>query len=134
MTTRSAPPPTFVARRVLVVDDYPDAAEMLADALQNLGHRTFVARDAETALRLCAEFAPDVALLELELPKMNGYELGVELKARCAETLTLIAITGFSGDEQRARAAQSGFSHFLVKPVNLTELAQLLTAEPSAKT
>jgi DNA-binding response OmpR family regulator len=113
-------------RRVLVVDDYPDAADMLAEVLELRGDQVAVAHDAEAALAIAAEFAPQIALLDLRLPKMDGFELASELRRRHGAGLVLIAMTGLSRPEERARATEVGFGHYLVKPIDLAELQALL--------
>jgi PAS domain S-box-containing protein len=106
------------ARRVLVVDDNTDAAELLAVALVDAGHEVRVAHDGPEALVLAAEFAFDVALLDLGLPAMDGIELGERLRAS-GRRGRLVAVTGYGQECDRARTAAAGFDAHLVKPVSL---------------
>src|SRR5262249_26762412 len=119
-------------RRVLIVDDNEDGAEMLAIAMQALGHSTCLAKDGESALTAAAEFRPEVALLDIGLPGMDGFELARRLQSDLGERAPiLIAITGYGQDADRARTRQAGFAHHLVKPVELTSLEALLLSLPS---
>jgi DNA-binding response OmpR family regulator len=108
------------AVRILVVDDNEDGAEMLAAALDARGYDTRVAHDAHAALSVAAEFAPDVAFLDLGLPVMDGYELAAHLRElpRLAG-LRLIAVTGYGQESDRRRTRDAGFDDHLVKPVDL---------------
>ncbi|MEW6373662.1 MAG: ATP-binding protein [Pseudomonadota bacterium] len=118
--------------RLLVVDDNADAAQMLAVFMETLGHRVTVEGDARNVLDLAAAFAPDVCLLDIGLPHIDGYELARRLRAdpRTRHAI-LIAATGYGQDEDRARTAAAGFDHHFVKPLDLAALAQLLaTVQP----
>jgi signal transduction histidine kinase len=113
--------------RVLVVDDNHDAALMLADALAAAGHTTITAPDGPTALETARAFRPDVALLDIGLPVMDGFELARQLRARPeSKHATLVAITGYGQDHDRRRSAAAGFDAHLVKPVDITQLSQLI--------
>jgi signal transduction histidine kinase len=115
------------ALRVLVVDDNPDAASMLAEAVSTLGCDARVAHDGPAAILAADELAPHVALLDVGLPVMDGYELATRLRdARRGEPLRLVAITGYGQSADRERAAQAGFDAHLVKPVDFDRIAQLL--------
>jgi len=104
--------------RVLIVDDNEDAAEMLALALQHKGFETRVANDAPAALRIAAEFVPDIAVLDIGLPVIDGYELASHLRSLPGlDRLHLIAVTGYGQESDRQRAREAGFHHHLVKPV-----------------
>ncbi|MDB4940840.1 MAG: hypothetical protein JWP97_374 [Labilithrix sp.] len=122
-------PPEDGARkiRVLVVDDNEDAAELLAEALAMLGYDTRVAYDGAAALRLHESYAPDVALLDIGLPVMTGYELAGRLRsAPGGDVLKLVAVTGYGQDADRARTREAGFDAHLVKPVLVDTLGALL--------
>ena len=113
-------------RRVLVVDDNQDAAEMLHLALSELGHEVKVANDGPSALEIARQFQPQIALLDIGLPVMDGYELArrlLESRDRSA-SLQLIAVTGYGQDSDRRRALDAGFTAHLVKPINLESLAE----------
>jgi PAS domain S-box-containing protein len=116
--------------RVLVVDDNVDAAVMLRELLAGMGHEPAVAHDGLAALELATSFQPHVAVLDIGLPVMDGYELARKLRAQPgSETLRLIAVTGYGQDSDRARAREAGFDHHLIKPVALDVLAPLLDDE-----
>ena len=114
--------------RVLIVDDNIDAAELLAEFITTIGHDVKVAYDAMSALEVAKEYAPQVAILDLGLPTIDGYELARRLHVlpRCLHT-KLIALTGSGqlGDEERSMRA--GFAKHLLKPVALDELRELLS-------
>jgi signal transduction histidine kinase/response regulator RpfG family c-di-GMP phosphodiesterase len=106
--------------RILVVDDNRDAAQMLADSLQSLGHTVVVAHDGPSALAIAATFRPEVALLDLGLPVMDGFELGLRLRTDLALTdLVLMAVTGYAQEADRQRTMAAGFQGHLVKPVDV---------------
>jgi PAS domain S-box-containing protein len=125
---RSAQPaPAVTPKRVLVVDDNVDAADLLSDILRNAGHDVRVANDPLTALSTADEFRPDVAVLDIGLPVMDGYELATRMRASPAGVnCRLIALTGYGQDHDHARSSDAGFSIHLVKPVDLDRLKQLL--------
>ena len=115
--------PPETVRRILVVDDNLDAATMLADALTAQGHVARVASDGVEALRVAAELHPDVALLDIGLPVMDGYEVA----RRLAEDprfagIKMVAVTGYGQEQDRRRSADAGFSAHVVKPVDLEQL------------
>src|SRR4051812_3233393 len=117
--------PRREGRRVLLVDDNEDAAAMLADALQAMGHRVVIAHDGAQALHVLRDFAAEVGILDIGLPVMDGFELARRIKALpgCA-SLRLIAVTGYGQDDDRARTREAGFEQHLVKPVDLGEILQ----------
>ena len=111
--------------RVLVVDDNADAADMLKRALQTLGFVVAVALDGPSALERCTAFAPDIAVLDIGLPVMDGYELARRLRNVCPG-IRLIAVTGYGLESDRERSAGAGFDDHLVKPIDLALLAKAL--------
>jgi len=120
-------------RRILIVDDNADAARLLARVLQRSGHSVAVAHESDGALELARRFQPEVALLEIGLPRIDGYELGARLRACDAHT-RLIAISGYDDPASRARSLAAGFEAHVVKPVRGEELDALLeqpAAEPA---
>jgi CheY-like chemotaxis protein len=105
------------ARRVLVVDDNADAAEMIAMLLELDGHEVRVAHDAHSALTLAGEFAPEVGLFDIGLPDADGYELARRVRAdRRLLNMYLVAVTGWGQEEDRRRAREAGFDSHLTKP------------------
>jgi signal transduction histidine kinase len=130
---RTAPPEPRVSterkKRVLVVDDNEDAAEMLQHALASLGFEVQIAHDGPSALALSERFLPDVALLDIGLPVMDGFELAGHLRALLLDSgrvpkLRLLAVTGYGQENDRARSAHAGFDEHLVKPIDLGRLAR----------
>jgi len=115
------------ALRVLVVDDNVDSAELLAESVRLMGHVPRVAHDGPAALRIGAEFRPDVGLLDIGLPVMDGYELARHLRALPGlESIRLIAITGYSQEADRRQSEAAGFERHLVKPIQLEQLREVL--------
>jgi CheY-like chemotaxis protein/anti-sigma regulatory factor (Ser/Thr protein kinase) len=114
-------------RRILIVDDNPDAANCLAMLLGLAGHETEVAHGALEALERVESFQPEMALLDIGLPGMNGYELARRLRidAKLAG-IRLVALTGYGQAEDQQRALAAGFDDHLVKPVDLAELERSL--------
>lgn len=108
-----------IPARVLIVDDEADIACMMADGLELVGFRTYVAHDAGSALQLTEHFAPDVALLDLGLPDLDGCQLAERLLAKHGKNLVVVAVTAYSDEAHRTRAAEAGFDAYLVKPAPL---------------
>lgn len=115
-------------RRVLVVDDGIGAAKMLQLLVSRLGpHVVEVAHDGPAALEAAERFVPDLVLLDIGLPVMDGYEVARRLRDNVAhQGITLVALTGYSGDEDRDRSAAAGFHAHVVKPIDLETLKRLL--------
>jgi PAS domain S-box-containing protein len=119
--------PSGRAHRVLVVDDNRDGAEMISDLLAGVGHDVQVANDPSQALSLIDTFHPQIAILDIGLPVMDGYMLAQELKARLGNAAPiLIALTGYGQDQDRRRSQEAGFSVHLVKPVEAATLVHIL--------
>jgi PAS domain S-box-containing protein len=127
MTPRT---PNVLRQRVLVVDDNVDAAEMLAAVLVAHGHVATVASDGPTALREAARVRPDVAILDLGLPVMDGYELFDRLH-EAHPALRCIALTGYGQELDRKRTHEAGFEHHFVKPVPVDDLLAALESSPT---
>jgi signal transduction histidine kinase len=114
-------------KRILVVDDNRDAAELMAEALAASGHETRVAFDGPEALEVAAAFAPEVALLDIGLPVMDGYELARRLREHSGgDRLRLVAVTGYGQSKDRERSRAAGFDEHLVKPVDLDHLEKVI--------
>ena len=116
---------------MLIVDDNVDAAEMLAEWLVAVGHDAQVAGDGPTALEIAAEFKPDVVLLDIGLPVMDGYEVARRLRELpgCAST-RLIALTGYGQESDHERSRRAGFEDHLVKPVDLDAITHAVSFPP----
>jgi signal transduction histidine kinase/ActR/RegA family two-component response regulator len=114
--------------RVLIVDDNQDAADMLGKALSLWGQIVRVAHDGPSALKIVETFKPNLALLDIGLPAMDGYELARRLRAMPALAATrLVAVTGYGEARDRLAAEQAGFDEHVVKPVTLAALRQVLS-------
>ena len=111
--------------RVLVADDDPDAAQTLAVLLEVMGHQVRVAADGEQAVELAHQFTPAVALLDIGMPRLDGYGAARQLRSLLPGTM-LIATTGWCRQDDLRRAAQAGFDHHLVKPTDPRRLVRLL--------
>jgi PAS domain S-box-containing protein len=125
-------PPQLVARRVLVVDDNADAARALELLLKSLGHETRVEHEGERALQVAAEFRPEIVLLDLGMPGMDGYELARRLRRAQGPGLRVIAVTGWGQEADRQRTREAGFDLHLVKPVDPQDLARILSSRNGA--
>ena len=114
-------------KRILIVDDNADAAESLALLLEMFGARTRVARDGLEGLQAFEEFVPDVVLLDIGMPRMDGYEVARTIRAKFSDRgAMLVALTGWGQSEDRRRAQEAGFDRHLLKPVDLSDLKALL--------
>ena len=115
------------AGRILLVDDNRDSAELLAEALSALGYATHVAFDAPGALRAVQKLRFDVALLDIGLPVMSGYELAQRLRESPASAhIALVAVTGYGQPRDRVASGDAGFDAHLVKPVDLEQVAHIV--------
>ena len=113
--------------RVLVVDDYADAADSLALLVRTLGHEARAAYNGPSALQLAHAFLPHVVLLDLGLPGMDGFEVARRLReVGGLRDALLVAATGYGQEDDRRRCLEAGFDHFLLKPYDPNELARLL--------
>ncbi|MBA2541608.1 MAG: response regulator [Deltaproteobacteria bacterium] len=118
--------------RVLIVDDNVDAAVLLAECVRAMGHETAIAFDGAEALRVAATFLPQVALLDIGLPMLDGYEVAAQLNTHASKPL-IVAISGYGLEADHLRSRQAGFAAHLVKPVRLDNLSRIL-AEALAPT
>ena len=115
------------ARRVLLVDDNVDSADSMGELARSAGHNVVVAYGPEQALAAVAEFRPHVALLDIGLPTMDGYQLGLELRRRLGDApLTLIALSGYGQERDRQLSRAHGFAAHLVKPADISEVLKLI--------
>ncbi len=117
-------------KRVLIVDDNNDAADSLADLLRDVGHEVAVAYSPVAALKLAAAFRPEVAVLDIGLPVMDGYELATRLRSNpVTASCLLIALTGYGQTHDRIRSEEGGFQYHLVKPVDISQLFRIVAGE-----
>ncbi|HEY0590197.1 MAG TPA: PAS domain S-box protein, partial [Thermoanaerobaculia bacterium] len=130
----AAAPHPAKPRRVLIVDDNEDAATLLQKLLTRDGHSVRVAFDGEQGLELAAADPPEVVLLDLGMPRMNGYEVAKRVRASAwGKDLLLVAITGWAEEETRARTEKAGFNVHLVKPVSRAALRAVLAMDVVAR-
>ena len=129
----AAAPVASRPKRVLVVDDNEDALELLAELLREAGHLVTTAKDGPAALKVAKTCHADVAVLDIGLPVMDGYELAGRLRTALGDaTPPLIALTGYGQDSDRARAKRAGFAEHLTKPVEIGRLLGALEAAGGA--
>jgi two-component system CheB/CheR fusion protein len=115
--------------RVLAVDDHRDTTDSVCQMLTLWGHRPLAAYDSATALVTAVAERPDVALLDIGLPGMDGWELARRLRAEpTLEGILLVAVTGYGQAVDRERSLAAGFDHHLLKPVEPELLSRLLAA------
>jgi PAS domain S-box-containing protein len=134
----AAPAPAPAAkRRVLIADDNRDSAQTLAALLRMEGHEVAVVHDGPQALTAFADFEPEVVLLDVGMPGLNGYEVALRIRRirprRAAALVLLIAITGWGQESDRERAFAAGFDHHLTKPVDWQRLTELIRRGPLAQ-
>jgi CheY-like chemotaxis protein len=119
-------PPTS-KRRILVVDDNKVSAKSLGMLLRMVGHEVNIANDGLEAVEAAAMFHPEVVVLDIGMPKLNGYEAARRIRAQQGgESIVLIALTGWGQEEDHRRSQAAGFNHHLTKPVELDALQTLL--------
>lgn len=117
--------------RILVVDDNKDTALSLAMLLKMMGHETLTAFDGFDAVQNAITFRPDVALLDIGLPRMNGYDVCRRLRSETwGQSMVCIALTGWGDQEDRRHSEEAGFNFHMVKPVDPGALGRLLKGLP----
>jgi CheY-like chemotaxis protein len=122
------------SRRILIVDDSEDGAESLAMLLEFGGHRTWQAHDGLEAIKIAERLRPDVVLLDIGLPRMNGYEVCRRIRQEpWGGDLVLVALTGWGQEEDRRQSLDAGFNVHMVKPVDHDELLEFLASLPPAR-
>jgi CheY-like chemotaxis protein len=115
------------ARRILVVDDNIDAAQSLAFLLQAEGHDVCIAHDGEQAFISAGDFRPDIALLDIGLPKLDGYAVAEAIRREAwGKDILLLALTGWGQNDDKRRALEAGFDFHLTKPVDLDQMSSLI--------
>ncbi len=127
--------PTGPSLRVLVVDDNLDAAKTLAMLLKASGHDVRTAHDGPTALGAALDFRPNVVLMDIGLPGMDGFEVAKRIRQQpLLKDNILVALTGYGQDADRQRSQEAGFDHHLVKPADFADLQQILANAAESKT
>ena len=115
--------------KVLVVDDNEDAATMLGMLLEASGHRVLIEHDSKGALDTAQKEQPDICLIDIGLPEMDGNALARRLQEHVATAgCTLVAVTGYGQENDRLQSRAAGFDHHLVKPVDTAELFAIMDA------
>ena len=124
---KAAAEPPATSRRILVVDDNADAADTLEALLKSLGHTVVVSHEGSQAIEAATRFRPEIALLDIGMPGMSGYELARRLRALWPnQPLRIVAITGWGQEMDRQQSREAGFDMHLVKPVELDDLQDAL--------
>lgn len=126
VSPRPVPAPGGARRHVLLVEDSADNREMLQDLLELDGHRVDVALDGLEAVRQGVALKPDIAIIDIGLPGIDGYEVAQRLRSELGQDIVLIALTGYGRPEDREKATRAGFNLHLIKPVGLPELEAAL--------
>ncbi|MEO8701806.1 MAG: response regulator [Kofleriaceae bacterium] len=114
--------------RILVVDDYPDAAEVIGQLLSLLGHEVAIAVSGAEAVATATTFQPTLALIDIGLPDISGYEVARQLRTLAADRpVYLIAISGWAEPKDRVQALAAGFDHHVLKPIDLVIAERMLS-------
>ena len=115
-------------RRILVADDFPQSAETLARLLEKDGNEVQIAEDGVAAVEAAAEFLPDVVLMDIAMPRLDGYQAAKRIRQQpWGKQMILIALTGWGQQQDRRRTQEAGFDAHLTKPVNYEAIVTLLT-------
>jgi CheY-like chemotaxis protein len=127
VTTTGNQPEQTPKVRVLVVDDYPDSAEISSMLLTFYGHECRTAVTGQAALEQAAEFDPDIVILDIGLPDISGYDVARTLRARAGgRALYLAAVTGWGQPQDRVKALAAGFDQHVLKPIDASKILQIL--------
>jgi len=126
-TRTKATAPTGPSLRVLVVDDNVDAAQSLGDLLKAYGHDVRTAHTGPNAVAAASDFNPDVVLLDIGLPELNGYEVARRIRQQpTPKKAVLVAMTGYGQESDRQKSQEAGFDHHLVKPADFGKVQEIL--------
>ena len=127
------PAPVNVRQRILVVDDNVDSAESMAMMLELLGHEIAMAHDGIEAIKIAKHFQPNLAFLDLGMPKLNGYDAARQIRQQpWGQRIILVALTGWGQEEDRRRTLEAGFNCHIVKPIDFLRLEQLVAEAANA--
>jgi CheY-like chemotaxis protein len=133
-STEASTQKSTAGRRILVVDDNEDSAMSLAMLLEISGHEVRTANDGLESIDVAEEFRPDVVLMDIGMPKLNGYDAASRIRAQpWGERMILVAVTGWGQEEDRRRTAEAGFDSHLVKPVDYAAFVRLLASLPAGE-
>jgi CheY-like chemotaxis protein len=119
--------------KVLVVDDNEDAADSLATLLDVMGYSVRIAYDGPEAIEAADEFQPEVALLDIGLPRLSGYDIARHVRQKRGRDVLLVAITGWGQEDDRRKAREAGFDHHFTKPADFDMLLELIGRELDRK-
>jgi two-component system CheB/CheR fusion protein len=119
--------------RVLIADDNEDAADMLAMILGSKGHEVRVAHDGLEAVSSAVAFLPDVALLDIGMPELDGHQVAAQIRRLAGTSVMLVAVTGWSEPGVSPAKEYAGFDHHLVKPIDLERLTECLSEQQKYK-
>jgi CheY-like chemotaxis protein/two-component sensor histidine kinase len=126
-TASREPAREIQSRRILIVEDHADTAQTLATLVSLDGHEVQLACDGFQAIEVAPGFRPDVMLIDIGLPGMDGFEIARRMRQlECGRNCLLVAVTGYGQERDRRQALESGFDHHLVKPVNVQVLAEVI--------
>lgn len=121
------PPARSAGRRVLIVDDSVDACESLAAVVQMLGHTARTAFDGQQAVDVASAFLPQLVLMDISLPRLNGFQAAAMIRAQDGNAdAVFVALTGWGRDEDRRDALAAGFQHHVIKPIDFVLLRTML--------
>jgi CheY-like chemotaxis protein len=120
--------PSETPCRVLVADDIPDAAEMMRLMIECMGHEVRVAADGAQAVAVAVDFQPQIALLDIGMPRMDGYEAARQIRAALGDQVLLVAVTGWGQEEDQRRAHAAGFDRHLTKPADPAVVESLIAS------
>ena len=125
--SKNAPPAAPAGRRILLVDDNPEIAQPLKELLELEGHQVATETDPLVALQRAHTLAPEICILDIDMPVMDGYELAKRLRElpRMKDAL-YIAMTGYGWEHDSRRSHEAGFAHHMVKPVDTARLSRLI--------
>jgi CheY-like chemotaxis protein len=118
-------------RKILVADDNEDAAQCLAEALRLMGHDVQTVADGAAAVAIAEADGPEVVLLDLGMPRMDGYEAARRIRSRFGQKVLIVAVSGWGQHEDQRRSREAGFDRHLVKPVDLSDVVALVEALPA---
>ena len=134
-TLPAAPSNGRSARRILLVEDNDDARQVMVLTLRDVGHEVYEASDGPTGLAVALRDRPDVAIIDVGLPGLNGYEVAERIRAAPeAHGMLLIALTGYGLPDDRRRATAAGFDRYLVKPIDFDQLERMLASADNPRT
>lgn len=122
--------PSAGSHRILLVEDNPDVADSTAMLLKLFGHEVLLASDGEQGVATAMQERPTAILLDIGLPKMNGYEACRAIRAAGLADIPIIAVTGYNRAEDRQKSVEAGFNQHMPKPVDMDELVRLLSGFP----